>query len=152
MFDSVKESYGGEVIEVVIQVAKDHIEDAIKLANFIQTGLQIILGRQRRDYGLSEEFEPEHPIENLSEHARENAPVHNLGMESLCGLVGHRTRKTRHLEATSRSIILQGTKTLRDRFGESFRGFDQAAKRVKDIKLQWRRDQETIAGEKMSVK
>ena len=94
----------------------------------------------------------EDPIENLSEHARENAPVHNLGMESLCGLVGHRTRKTRHLEATSRSIILQGTKTLRDRFGESFRGFDQAAKRVKDIKLQWRRDQETIAGEKMSVK
>ena len=46
MFDSVKESYGEEVIEVVSQVAKDHIEDAIKLANFIQTGLQIILGRQ----------------------------------------------------------------------------------------------------------
>ena len=112
------------------------------------------MGRQRHDCGLSvsEEFEPEHPIADLPEHARENAPVHNLGMESLCGLVGHRTGKTRNIEATSQSIMIQGTKILRDKYGGSFRGFNQAARRVKDIKLKWRNAQEIIAGEKMSVK
>ena len=96
----------------VQRVLLAHPEEALKLANFMQPGLKTTLARQRRDYQISDEFEAEHPIENLSENSRENAPVHNLAMESMCGLVGHRTAKNRNLEATSRSIMLQGTKVL----------------------------------------
>ena len=73
-------------------------------------------------------------------------------MESLCGLVGHRTRKTRHLEATSRSIILQGTKALGEKYGGSFRDFNQAVRRVKGLKLIWKKKQEEVAGSKITSK
>ena len=91
------------------------MDEAVKLANYLQPDLAKTLARQRRDYGISEEFQAEFPVEDLSDHAAENAPVHNLGMENFCGLVGHRTAKNRNLEATSRLIIIQGTKALRDR-------------------------------------
>ena len=78
--------------------------------------------------------------------------MHNLGMESMCSLVGHRTGKTKTLEATSRSVIIQGTKELREKYGGSFHDFSQATKRVKQIKLKWRAQQEEIAGQKMSAK
>ena len=61
---------------------------------------------------MSEEFEAEFPVENIDENASQNAPVHNLAMENFCGLVGHRTSKSKTLESTSRSIIIQGTKKL----------------------------------------
>ena len=48
------------------------------------------------------------PVENLTDHALNNTPIHNLGMENICGLVGHRTAKNKNLEATSWAI--QGTK------------------------------------------
>ena len=87
----------------------------MKLANHFQPSLQITLARQRRDYNLSDMFPPEHPIDEISDKARVNAPTHNLGMESSCGLVGHRTKKNRQLNATSRSIIIDGTKALREK-------------------------------------
>ena len=104
------------------------------------------------DYGLSDEFAPEHPIDNLSEKARENAPIHNLGMESSYGLVGHRTKKNLNLESTSRSIMINGTKALREKYGGSFRDFPQAVRRGKDIKLTWKKKQESISDQKMNNK
>jgi hypothetical protein len=88
LFSAIKDSYGNEVVESIKDVLKNYSEEAVKLANWIQPGLQKTLARQRRDYGLSDEFDAEHPIDELSNKARENAPVHNLGMESSCGLVG----------------------------------------------------------------
>ena len=35
----------------------EHIEEAVKLANFFQEDLVITLARQRRDFSVSEEFE-----------------------------------------------------------------------------------------------
>ena len=124
----------------------------MKLANHVQPDLRTTLGRQRKDYGMSDEFMPEFPVDELSDKIRENAPTHNLDMESKCGLVGHRTSINRHLEATSRSIILQGTKALREKYGGSCRDFHQAARRVKGLKLIWRKKQEEIAGMKIYKK
>src|SRR6476469_1752371 len=70
---------------------------------------------------------------------------HNLGMENLCGLVGHRTAKNRNLEATSRAIVIQGTKELREKFGDNFRDYAQSVQRVKNIKLEWSKKQDTVA-------
>ena len=41
--------------------------------------------------------------------------INNLAMKNVCGKVGYRTRKNRHLEATSRSIIIEGTKLHTER-------------------------------------
>ena len=65
-------------------VVQNHLESVVKLANFMQPGLQTVLGRQRRDYNISDEFPPEFPIDQLSDKVRENAPTHNLDMESKC--------------------------------------------------------------------
>ena len=131
LFDDVKEGYGKEVVEAIVEVTREYPLEAVKLANHFQPSLQITLARQRRDYNLSDMFPPEHPIDEISNKARVNSPTHNLGMESSCGLVGHRTKKNRQLDATSRSIIIDGTKALREKYGGSFKDFRQAAKRVK---------------------
>ena len=73
-------------------------------------------------------------------------------MESSCGLVGHRTKKNLQLEATSRSIIINGTKALREKYGGSFKGFAQAAKRVRNLKVEWRKKQEEVAEVKLTKK
>ena len=50
-------------------------------------------------------FVEEFPIEKQTSNVYDT-PVHNVGMERLCGLVGHRAQKLKSLEAVSRSIIL----------------------------------------------
>jgi hypothetical protein len=148
LFSGVKKSYKPHVVEAVDDYIKLHIEDANELANFMQPDLATTLARQRRDYNISEEFEPEFSINDLSEKVKENAPVNNLGIESACGLVGHKVKKNCNLEATSRSIIIEGTKKLREKYGSNLRDFGQAARRVKDLKLTWSRKQNLLAGEK----
>ena len=89
---------------------------------------------------------------NCSEKVRENAPILNLGMESSCGLVDHRTKKNLNPESSSRSILINGTKALREKYGGSFRDYSQAIRRVKDIKLTWKKKQESISEQKMNNK
>ena len=152
LFQGVKENYKLHVVQAVKEYAIEHLDEAVKLANFLQGDLATTLARLRRDYGVSEEFEAEFPVENLGDNAAENAPVHNLAMENFCGLVGHRTAKSRNLESTSRSIIIQGTKDLREKFGDNFRDYSQAVGRVKNIKLEWNKKQDELAGEKIEIK
>ena len=85
-------------------------------------------------------------MEKLGDNASQNALVHNLAMENFCRLVGHRTSKSKTLESTSISMIIQGTKKLREQFGDNFRDYGQAVKRVKDIKLAWNKKQDELAG------
>ena len=152
LFGDVKDNYKNHVVESVKDYALDHLDEALQLANFLQGDLAVTLARQRRDYGVSDVYEAEFPVENLSDNAAENAPVHNLAMENFCGLVGHRTAKSRNLESTSRSIIIQGSKELRAKFGDNFRDYGQAAKRVKDIKMEWNKKQDELAGQKIEIK
>ena len=115
LFDDVKQSYKSHVVESVASVLQENMQDAVKLGNLMQQDLRITLARQRRDYGLSEEFPAEYPVEDLPYHVREDAPCHNLEMENACGKVGYRTKKNMSLSATSRSIVIAGTKRLREK-------------------------------------
>ena len=151
LFD-VKRGYKTHVVQSVKEYALHHLDKAVKLANFFQPDLAETLARQRKDYGLSDKFEAEFPVENLSQHAAVNSPINNMRMESYCGLVGHRTAKNRNLEATSRSIIINGTKELRKKYGDDFKGYSQAAKRVKDIKMKWNKQQNDLAGHKIEIR
>ena len=93
LFEEVKKSYGLHVVDEVRKELQKYPTEALQIANHFQPNLQTTLARQRRDYGLDKSFVPEHPVEQLPQSVRENAPVHNLSMEGLCGKVGYRTAK-----------------------------------------------------------
>ena len=152
LFENVKKRYRSHVVESVKEYIHNHLQEAVKLANFFLPDLIETLARQRKYYGLSDDFEAEFPVENLSDHAAVNSPVNNMSMESFCGMVGHRTAKNRNLEATSRSIIIKGTTELRKKFGEDFKGYRQAAIRVKEVKMEWKIKQDELAGQKIEIK
>ena len=152
LFEAIRDSYKEHVVATIEIVLKENMAEALKLGNYLLPDLAETLARQRRDYGISDDYEPEFPISELKDIVREQAPTHNLAMENACGKVGHRVKKNRHLEATSRSIMLEGTKYLREKYGGSFRDYRQVSSNIKDIKTSYNKKQEQIAGEKMSSK
>ena len=136
LFTGVIESYNKDVVEAVKSVSEMYMEQCVALANLMMPELKVVLARQRRDYGLSEEFKPEYPVEQQASMI-DDTPVHNLGMERLCGLVGYRAKKLQDLEAVSRSIILDSSGKLRKDSEISFRSFRKQTNEVKKLKLQW---------------
>ena len=64
--------YKTHVLQSVKEYALHHLDQAVKLANFFHPDLADILARQRKDYGLSDNFEAEFPVENLSQHTTVN--------------------------------------------------------------------------------
>ena len=137
LFDDVKEGYKSHVVKSIVSVLQENLDGAVKLGNYFQPQLKITLARQRRDYGLSSDFPPEHPVQEFPSNVREKAPVHNLEMESSCGKVGYRTKENRDLNATSRALIIEGTKRLREKHGGSFRDYGHEARAIKKLKLEW---------------
>ena len=137
LFSGVKENYGKEVLKAVSDLAEDHIDDVRKLTNLMLPELQTVLARQRKDYGIDQdEYEMEYPIFEQAENIDET-PVHNIGMERQCGKVDYRLKKFRTLASTSRSLILQRSKQLREGTTTSFRGFKDIAQAKKDLELEW---------------
>ena len=57
-----------------------------------------------------------------------------------------------NLSATSRSIVIAGTKRLREKYGGSFREYSEEAAKIKRMKLDWKLKQDTMAEKKMSAK
>ena len=83
LFDLVLLNYKHHIVSAVKEALHDNMDAAIKFGNYMLPQLQETLARQRRDYGLSESFEPEFPIQNLADHIQENAPINNLAMENV---------------------------------------------------------------------
>ena len=136
LFDGVLKSYGVNVVNALKEMGQAYKEDCVKLCNFIMPELRTILGRQRRDYGISEEFQPQYPVEQQAMNV-DDTPVTNMAMERLCGKVDYRLHKLKQLETVSRSIILQQTEALREASNTSFRSFAEEASRVRELKLSW---------------
>ena len=82
LFDNVIKGYKTRVLQSMKEYALHHLDQAVKLENFFHPDLADILARQRKDYGLSDKFEAEFPVENLSQHADVNSPINNTSMES----------------------------------------------------------------------
>lgn len=100
LFGNVKKSYGQQVVEAVTEMANLYEEDCIKLCNFIVPELKTILARQRRDYGISEEFQPRFPVEKQAANV-DDTPVTNMAEERMCGKVDYSLHKMKQLEAVS---------------------------------------------------
>ena len=137
LFNGVKKSYGEEVLDAVSSIAKKCDEEVITLANLCLPELRTVLARQRRDYGISEEFPPQYPVEQQAANIDE-APVHNLDAERNFGKVDYRLKKIQTLEAVSRSLILQRAKDLREeKETRGFRTFRKEAEAKREVELAW---------------
>ena len=122
LFEGVKESYMKEVVGAISESGTQYKEHCVKLANFIMPELRTVLARQRHDYGISEEFKAEFPVEKQASNP-DDTPVNNISMERNLRTVDYRLQKLRTLEAVSRSVILDKTKELREKSMESFRSY-----------------------------
>ena len=136
LFEGVKESYNESVVEAVITASQENGDQCVKLANFIIPELRTVLARQRRDYGISEEFPAQYPVEMQASNV-DDTPVNNLSMERTLGTSDYRLPKLRTLEAVSKSIVLSKTAELRGKTDVSFRSFRKEAEKKKEINLKW---------------
>ena len=136
LFSGVKKSYGDSVTKVISETVLEHKDDAVKLVNLILPEMKQVLARQRRDYGLSEEFPAEFPV--FEQAAKiDDTPVHNLAMERQCGLVDYRLKKLQTLQAVSRSMILGKAKDLREGKESNFRTFKKEVEAKRMLELKW---------------
>ena len=122
LFGGVVASYGEAVINSVREAAKENMDDALTMLNICLPELQTVLARQRRDYGLSEDFPAEYPVFQQAKNI-DDTPVNNLAMERQRGTVDYRLRKLQTLTAVSCSIILGRAKELQDGKESNFSSF-----------------------------
>ena len=109
----------------------------ISLANLCSSELRTLLARQRREYGISEDFPAQYPVEQEAAN-NDEAPVHNLDAEINFGKVDYRFKKIQSLEAVSRSLILLRAKDLREeRETIAFRTFKKEAEAMREAELAW---------------
>ena len=78
LFDAVKASYSKQVVEAIESVASEYLPECITLCNFILPELKVVLGRQRRDYGISKEFPAQYPVEKQASKVDETPRVKHL--------------------------------------------------------------------------
>ena len=136
LFDGVKKSYKPQVLQVVSDIAKEHMDEVKTLTNFILPECRTVLARQRRDYGISDEFPAQYPVEEQAANIDET-PVNNLAMERQFGTVDYRLKKLKTLEAVGRSMILDKTQDLRAESNISFRSFKNEVRKKRELQLQW---------------
>ena len=118
-FEGVKKSYTKEVVDAISESGTQYEEHCVKPANFIMPELRTVLARQRRDYGISEEFKAEFPVEKQASNP-DDTPVNNISMERNLGTVDYRLQKLRTLEAVSRSVILDKNKRTQRKVNGKF--------------------------------
>ena len=93
LFEEVKSSYGKEVVEVMREVAEDHMEDVVLLIKHMLPEMATTLARQRWDYGLDEKlYSAQFPVEKQANQI-DDTPTNNMDMERLMGLIDQRLKK-----------------------------------------------------------
>ena len=138
LFESVKKSYGANVLEVVKEVAEEQKDDVVLLINHMRHDLAVTLARQRRDYGLDpENFPPQFPVEDQADVV-DDCPTNNMDMERLMGLTDQRLKKLQTLPAASRSILLKKTRELFEaKKSSNFRSFSEQVEAKRELEVEW---------------
>ncbi|MEM8948112.1 MAG: hypothetical protein AAGC99_02150 [Pseudomonadota bacterium] len=106
----------------------------MKLTKLTMVEMKQVLARQTRDYGIDEEqLSTQYPVVDQNQNL-DDTMVTNIGMERTCGLVDYRFRHLKHLQAASRSIILENTQSLQNNKPVDFRGFKEL-ETMKELRL-----------------
>ena len=132
----MKESYSKCCVETIIECSREHEEHCVKLANFIIPELRVVLARQRRDYGIGEEFQSTYPVDDQAPNVNDT-PVNNLAMERLLGTIDYLLHKLKTLHAGSRSRVFSKTVDLRVTSDKSFKSFRQEVEKKAEVSLKW---------------
>ena len=144
-FAGVIASYGPVVVTAIRDAAAEQMDDCVALLNLMLPDLRTVLARQRRDYGLSEEFPAEFPVEEQAANV-DQSPCNNIAMERTFGMADYRLQKLRNLSAVSRSMILARGADLRGDKESNFRGFKEEVVKKRELELKWqKRTQEKFA-------
>ena len=141
LFSGVLKSYGEPVVQAIKETALEHIEDSVTLVNVCLPNLAVVLARQRRDYGISDEFPAEFPIYDQCANV-DKTPVNNIAMERNCGLVDYRLHKLQRLSAVSRSMVLARRKEVSTGEPSSFRSYKQEVMGQRELKVEWQKGME----------
>ena len=136
MLSRVLKGYGNSVVAAIKEVAMEHMDDCVALVNICFPGMQTVLARQRRDYGLSEEFPAQYPVFDQCSNP-DDTPVNNIAMERQCGTVDYRLHKLQKLTSVSRSMILDKRKEVSDGKESSFRSFKEQVELKKKKFGEW---------------
>ena len=136
MLSRVLKGYGNSVVAAIKEVAMEHMDDCVALVNICFPGMQTVLARQRRDYGLSEEFPAQYPVFDQCSNP-DDTPVNNIAMERQCGTVDYRLHKLQKLTSVSRSMILDKRKEVSDSKESSFRSFKEQVELKKKKFGEW---------------
>ena len=137
LFFGVLAGYGDSVVKAVKEVAQEHMDDCLALVNICLPRLQTVLARQRRDYGLSEEFPAQFPVFDQCANP-DDTPVNNKAMERQCGTVDYRLHKLRQLSAVSRSMALNHREQVSAGKESSFRSFKEQVEAKKKLTMEWK--------------
>ena len=78
LFEEVKSSYGKEVVEVVREVAEDHMEDVVLLIKHMLPEMATTLARQRWDYGLDEKLYSAQFLVEKQANEIDDTPTNNM--------------------------------------------------------------------------
>ena len=136
LFSGVLSSYGEDVVTAIKDAAEENLTDCVALLNLCLPELQTVLARQRRDYGLSQEYPAEFPVFDQCSNI-DDTPVNNIAMERQCGTVDYRLKKLRTLESVSRSMILAKAVEMRDGKESQFRSFKMEVEKKRQLELNW---------------
>lgn len=148
----MKESYGLDVVESVSQMAAEHIDDCVALANTILPQMATVLSMQRGKYYGFGEHGSEFPIFEQASDI-DKTPVHNLEMERQCGDTDNRLKKKPNLAAAARGTILKRTTKLRKVDASSdFRKMGSIVKVIEDITSDWTKRQHDLQVTGLSMK
>ena len=103
-FDTVP-SFPFEAKNISYVIKHTYTEEVVanvkKLAHHIRPALQTVIACQRRAYGFIS-TETEFPVTEQADNIDE-VPVHNIEMESYCGMTAARIDKLKTVEAASKS-------------------------------------------------
>ena len=136
LLSGVLSSYGDVVVAAIKDAAEENLPDCVSLLNLCLPELRTVLARQRRDYGISEDFPAEFPVFDQCANI-DDTPVNNIAMERQCGTVDYRLKKLQTLEAVSRSMILAKAAELRDGKESKFRSFKVEVEKKRQLELNW---------------
>ncbi|CAB4062039.1 unnamed protein product [Lepeophtheirus salmonis] len=118
--NEVKKNYSEQVIQTVVKCPHNISANIVLYAIFVMPEMRIGLGRQRRDYSLSDEFPTQYPVQEQARNIHDT-PVTNISMDSNCGQVDYRLHNLKQLEAETTKKRELKMMTWSEKMKERFR-------------------------------
>ena len=157
LFHGCKLKYHEDVVGSVFKEAKAHMDDCIKLANFVLPMIKnTVISQRGSEYGFCSK-PSDFPVLEQAKNI-DDVPQNNLHMESYCGRVAAYAEKLGTLESASRAMIFHGTESLANEslatecVSKPLSSFRDRLEIVKSVKIEWSARQKQLLENGMTKK